>query len=69
MIGSEALLNARERVIRAALAVVLAERSLNGEGSAPAVVKADGELYLAAQDMTRAVNDIPEWERPRGWRP
>ena len=67
MINTERLLDAREAVIRAALAVVSAERALGAGGDARAVTKADVTLYLAARNMTAAINDIPEWERPREW--
>jgi hypothetical protein len=67
VINTDALLNAREAVIRAALAVVSAEREIGINGDTRAVTKADVDLYLAAQQVVSAVSDIPEWERPKGW--
>ena len=69
MINTDALLNAREAVIRAALAVVTAEREIGLDGDTRAVTKADVSLYLAAQQVVSAVTDIPELERPKGWAP
>lgn len=64
---------ARERIVREALALMLAERSLGedlrcpGPGGMQAVNKAEDALDLAARDLVNAINDLPPAERPKHW--
>lgn len=62
------LIQAREDVIRAALDVLAAERSLSDEETATqAVMDAEDALAAAAERLTRAVDALPVSRRPKEW--
>ena len=62
------LIPIRERVIEAALKVVLFERSISDEPSSlNAVLKAEHQLAIAARDLTNAIDDLPPGRHPKGW--
>jgi hypothetical protein len=62
------LIPIRERVVSAALKVVLFERAISDDStSLNAVLKAEHELAIAARDLTNAIDDLPPGKHPKGW--
>jgi hypothetical protein len=65
---SAAATAAKERLIRAALRVLAAEHQPDEYPWADAEAEhADEVLALAARDLARATDNLPEGERPIGW--
>lgn len=58
---------AREELIRAALRVVAAAYADDQMWAAANAEHADELLALAARDLTRTIDGLPEGERPIGW--
>lgn len=65
---SDEVLRAEERLLKAALRSLMAERGLTDlDGSALVLTDAARALQIAAKDLTEAVDALPEGQRPRGW--
>jgi hypothetical protein len=62
-------LNARREVlVRAVLAMLLAERQLAAESATAAdLAKREDAVSIAARDLTNAIDDSPPSARPKGW--
>ena len=64
----EAYVNARENALRCALDSLRAERRLiDDDGSIPMSSAADAALCFAARQLDRAVEELPQSRRPKGW--
>lgn len=62
------VLTARERLLRASIAVLGAERMLHVDAPAMGRLKAaEDEMSLAARDLTNAVDDSPPRDWPKDW--
>lgn len=64
-----ARLDAEEKVLRAALAVLSSERHLADEQAVPmrGLRKAQDRLAEAARALVKAIDAMPMDKRPRGW--
>jgi hypothetical protein len=61
-------LRAEERLLKAALRVLLAERGLTDlDGNILVVRDTCTAMRIAAKDLADAVDALPEGEQPRGW--
>ena len=67
MTGAQRLITAREQLIDAALTVLASERRLSAARAVPVVLRAEENLYLAARNVTRAVEELEPVKRPKGW--
>jgi len=62
------VLRAEERLLKAALRSLLAERGLaDPDGNVLAVGDTSSGLRIAAKDLKEAVDGLPEGGQPRGW--
>jgi len=67
--AQEAYVNAREHALRAALDSLRAERGLlDNTVNVLASGVADAAFCLAARDLARAVDELPDERKPKGWR-
>lgn len=64
---AQRLITAREQLITAALKVLSAERALSQARAVPVLLASETELYLAARNVTRAVEELEPVKRPKGW--
>lgn len=65
---STEVLRAEERLLKAALRILLAERGLTDlDGSVLTVRETSDRLRIAAKDLAQAVDGLPEGQQPRGW--
>jgi hypothetical protein len=63
-----ALTEAREAALSAALDLVTCERHLHDRASsASRITKLQEDFYLAARDLTNAIDNAPPTARPRNW--
>lgn len=62
------VIGARERLLRAAVAVLGAERMLHVSTQSMTRLKAaEDEMAIAARDLTSAIGEMPPIQRPKGW--
>lgn len=68
MNGRAERLDAREKVMQAALKVACIERTLHqDDGAVAALAVALTDLELAARDLVAVIDDQPLGEHPKGW--
>jgi hypothetical protein len=66
--GHGDLIETRERLTRAVLAMLLAERQLASEAAGVAALrKREDAVSLAARDLANRIADLPPAMRPKGW--